>query len=408
MRDLPLFLGIGVYFVSSLGGVSIVKFLNYHYCFTSWWIFALLSRSTWVLAALMHCILQYREQVTLRISFPQLRLYLLIAVGLSLVEVMNAFSMSKLPGSLYMLLKGSDVGWSMILSFFMLHKRYSRTKVAAACLILMGIGAAFVLDVMQTDTQTSSRKETTQIPSTPVVAMLCLVGAFLNSLCSVGTEATLKQTLKAEQDRLLLQQSQQQPGPPSKLLLSNSYSMWTSFLSFGLLVVPVSLLHKNENSDIHEFNNSTMQSCPVSQHNEPASAALARPRTILLAIGLCLALLGISRFLERLCKHFICVYDSAVTFSMVQAARRWLGIYIVGLLFQEGFANGMIAGSLISGAGFILHSYASSKEAANKSHAYKKLESNLSDSNANGDETELKGTLDDAIEMTEHTSREIG
>jgi len=34
-----------------------------------------------------------------------------------------------------------------------------------------------------------------------------------------------------------------------------------------------------------------------------------------------------------------------------------LGIYIVGAIFREKFAGGMIVGSLISGVGFALHGY---------------------------------------------------
>jgi UAA transporter family len=397
MIDVPLVVGIGVYFVSSLGGVSIVKLLNYHYCFTSWWIFALLSRSTWILAALLHGILQVREQVHLRFSFYQLRLYLLIAVGLSLVEIVNSFSMSVLPGSLYMLLKGSDVGWSMTLSFILLRKRYSGLQVVAASLIILGIGVVFFLDVRNDQIMPKAQQET----STLFATSLCLGGALLNSLCSVGAEALLKQTLQNEQDRLFLEE-QQSSLPPSKLLLSNSYSMWTSFFSFGLLVIPVLFLSQNE--DPKDARNSTIASCPNNLPQDDITAAASSldydpSRALLGAMGLCLAFLGISRFLERLGKHFICVHASAVTFSMVQAARRWWGIYIVGLLFREGFAHGMIVGSLVSGIGFLLHGYAAIKSS---SRDYKKLASTAPDNHDMDESMQNHETM----EMTERTTKD--
>jgi hypothetical protein len=245
MNNLPLFLGVGIYFVSSLGGVSIVKFLNYHYCFTAWWILALLSRSTWVLSALLDVLLRHREGVV-NPSAPsrrQIGVYCLVAAGLSLVEVANSFSMSILPGSLYMLLKGSDVGWSLVLSYFMLKRSsFSATKLAAATLVMVGIGTVLALDVIEghghiVHSQSSQVLVSTTGISIPMAAVLCLGGSLLNSLCTVGTEAVLKRTLQEEQDRLELLQSQPSSArPPSKLLLSNAYSMWTSFFSFGLLL----------------------------------------------------------------------------------------------------------------------------------------------------------------------------
>mmetsp|Transcript_32119 Transcript_32119/g.67949 ORF Transcript_32119/g.67949 Transcript_32119/m.67949 type:complete len:417 (+) Transcript_32119:313-1563(+) len=385
MRGLPLLLSITIYFISSLGGVSIVKLLNYHYCFVSWWIFALLSRSTWILSAVFHCILQYREGISLNTSRKQLGLYCLVAVGLSLVEVVNSFSMSILPGSLYMLLKGSDVGWSMILSYFLLKKKscYSVTKLLAAALIILGIGAVLVVDVVEDKMHLQQRSSdaSTASMSVSTAAILCLGGAMLNSLCSVGTEAMLKQTLKEEQDRLLETHQDSSSKSPSKLLLSNAYSMYTSFFSFGLLLIPLSIFSRREqyNEDRYlSISSNSTSSCPDATNIDDTYNLTAVRVTILI----CLALLAISRFLERLCKHFICVYDSAVTFSMAQAARRWLGIYIVGWMFREEFAKGMIIGSLISGVGFVLHGYDASKnntagKNSDQQFDYKKLASSL-------------------------------
>lgn len=377
MRDLPLLLGIGVYFLGSLGGVSVVKFLNYRYCFASWKIFALISRCTWMLSAALNVILRHREGVSVGPSRRQLCLYAVIALGLAVVEVFNSFSMSALPGSLYMLLKGSDVGWSMMLSYFLLRKEscYSVAKIAAAALVMLGIGTVLVLDVMEGNIQSESSQILLQSTgmSTTTASLLCLGGALLNSLCSVGTEAVLKKSLKEEQDRLCLESSS---APPSKLLLSNAYSMYTSFFSFGILL-PLSLFtgrdhYEKEDKRYLEASNSTT-TCSDTSADDASTSTAAHA-----IIGTCLVLLAVSRFLERLCKHFICVHDSAVTFSMAQAARRWLGIYIVGLIFREDFARGMVWGSLISGAGFILHGCDARKAAGDERREYKKVASRLS------------------------------
>jgi multidrug transporter EmrE-like cation transporter len=257
--------GILVYFASSLGGIAIVKFLNYRFCFTSWLLLALLSRATWLLSLVLHITLQCFDKFKsslpiLQVSCYQLRLYLLIAIGLSVVELFNALSMSMLPGSLYMLLKGSDVGWSMALSYYLLDKRYSRKEVFAAMLIMTGVAMVFLLNDAPTDSSYSPDvdidiENASYYPVTlSSAAALCLCGAFLNALCAVGTEATLKRTLREEEHRLqeveLLEQPPSTQAPPSKLLLSNAYSMWTSFFSFSLLLVPVSIsFHGNGNGN---------------------------------------------------------------------------------------------------------------------------------------------------------------
>ncbi|CAB9524105.1 expressed unknown protein [Seminavis robusta] len=386
--DVQSLTGIVVYFVSSLSGVSIVKFLNYHYCFTSWRTFALLSRSTWVLSLMLHVFLQWRETVRLVYSRRQLSLYFLVAVGLSIVELLNSFSMTMLPGSLYMLLKGSDVGWSMALSYVILHKWYSFVRIVAAGLIMLGIALVFGFDIIYRRRDDHLENDSFQVAAIPVAALLCLLGAFLNALCSVVTEALLKETLQEEQDRQL-QQSTQSASSPSKLLLSNSYSMWTSFFSFSLLAIPA-LIEQTRNSSTDlalsqpssgGSNSSICPSIDPTRVNQATAEVMNGPvdhSTISYAIAICLALLGASRFLERLCKHFICVHDSAVTFSIVQAARRWFGIYIVGILFHEGFDMGMMVGSLVSGVGFLLHAM-SSASSNGASHAYQKVASITSD-----------------------------
>ena len=72
-----------------------------------------------------------------------------------------------------------------------------------------------------------------------------------------------------------------------------------------------------------------------------------------------------------------------------------MGIFIVGFIFHEDFANGMIGGSLISGVGFALHGHDASRTTGNKQHDYKKLASNLSDTDdtdaSASEEIELSG-----------------
>ena len=65
-----------------------------------------------------------------------------------------------------------------------------------------------------------------------------------------------------------------------------------------------------------------------------------------------LSLLTISRFGERICKHYICFIDSAVTFSIVQAARRLSAIYILAILFHEDFPSSLVIGSILCTIGF--------------------------------------------------------
>jgi hypothetical protein len=380
--------GILVYFLSSLGGIAIVKFLNYRFCFTSWLLLALLSRATWILSLILHLSLQCFDKSLSKFSFPtascyQLRLYLWIAIGLSVVELFNSLSMSMLPGSLYMLLKGSDVGWSMVLSYYLLDKRYNRKQVFAAMLIMTGVAMVFLLNDDSSYSSPNADVDADDTSYYPVTmtsaAALCLCGAFLNALCAVGTEATLKRSLREEENRLQVLEHQ-----PSKLLLSNAYSMWTSFFSFSMLaMVPVSISF-NSGSSIGKYfslleNLNSTTCAPVSnlETPNPDSSSFMTTHSFL-AISACLGLLSVSRFSERLSKHWICVSDSAMTFSIVQAARRLAGVYIIGILFGESFSVSMIVGSLCSGLGFVLHcwfSYISrpprSDAESKRSHQYK-------------------------------------
>lgn len=333
--SLSLAIGTLTYFVSSLGSIAIVKFLNYELCFHSWIVVALLSCSTWCLSVPLHWGLTTWEDVSWTISWKQLRLYFFIAIGLSMVELLNSLSMSVLPGSWYAFLKGSDVGFSMILSRWMLDKSYHCGQIVGAGFVMGGIGMVFALGSL-----TLPADEDRSV-SLLVASLLCLCGAYLNSACAVIIEATLKQTLHEEEARTLVHRDHV---PPSKLLLSNAYFMWTSLLSFFLLIVPSVL--SGQLQGIFQEADERAENCHAM---ELSTSSINK---ILLSM---LSLLGVSRFGERLSKHWICVSDSAVTFHLIQAGRRLSAVYFLAALFNESFPHSMVVGSIFSAVGFALH-----------------------------------------------------
>ena len=171
---------------------------------------ALLSRSTFILSFALHLTLQRCvEHVYLPpVSYKQIRIYSYIGFGLSIVEIFNSYSMTELPGSIYALLKSSDIGWSMVLSSVFLHKTYTKIQFLSAVLIVIGI--SWVLKDAHGSGSSSSDDEdgdqegaskhsvsSTLASSSYWYAMVtCLCATFINALCSVITEGTLKQTLK--------------------------------------------------------------------------------------------------------------------------------------------------------------------------------------------------------------------
>jgi len=407
-KYLALSCGILIYFVSSLGGVAIVKFLNYHNCFESWSAFALFSRSTWLLSVPLHWLLQWKEGMYVggsccSLSKVQFRIYVLISIGLSLVELVNSLSMTALPGSWYALLKGSDVGWSMLLSRLILKKTYCPSQVISSCLIMGGIGIVFVFGAPSNKTKADSSPsldnsgtfdddddDTDMISvslknqtSLTFAACLCLFGAFLNALCAVWTEATLKATLAEEEERLMrvhmstLPSAQEkdddnsEPLPttrktPSKLLVSNAYSMWTTYLCFCILILPASLTGQIQHLslDVVDLCGVESQSDNIDQQKEDhstfsnISTSISAP---VLVIIMWLSLIGVSRFFERLSKYWICVCESAMTFSLIQAARRLLAVFVLAWLFGESFPLSMWAGASCSATGFLLNYWSATK-----------------------------------------------
>ena len=331
-----------IYFISSLGSIAIVKFLNYQLCFHSWVVVALLSCSTWILSCPLHYGLMLWEDVTVGVTGKQLRLYFVIAIGLSLVELLNSLSMSVLPGSWYAFLKGSDVGFSMALSHWILEKSYHWGQIVGAGFVMGGIGMVFALGHM------SLPSDDVQPVSLTVAALLCLAGAYLNSACSVIVEATLKQTLHEEESRILSLQNVDHSAP-SKILLANAYFMWTSLFSFLLLIIPAVV--SGQLQGILQHADEQAELCHADEATPPSKYVVT---TVLIGM---LSLLTGSRFGERLSKHWICVADSAVTFHMVQAARRISAVFLLALLFDEALPSSMVLGSLCSAVGFGLHSW---------------------------------------------------
>ena len=169
---------------------------------------ALLSRSTFILSFALHLTLQRCvEHVYLPpVSYKQIRIYSYIGFGLSIVEIFNSYSMTQLPGSIYALLKSSDIGWSMLLSSVFLHKTYTKVQFLSAILIVIGI--SWILkdahggnsgddeDGDQEGASKHSVSSTLASSSYWYAMVICLCATFINAFCSVITEGTLKQTLK--------------------------------------------------------------------------------------------------------------------------------------------------------------------------------------------------------------------
>jgi CRT-like, chloroquine-resistance transporter-like len=334
-----LCVGIASYYFSSLGGIAIVKFLNYQCCFTSWILIALVSVSTWIVSFPLNFFLERHENVQLTVSWKQLRLYFVLSIGLSVVELLNALAMSILPGSWYALLKASNIGFSMMLSCCVLDKSYHWGQMFGASLVMGGIAVVFVLG-SRTTTKAMDAESTT---SPTFASMIALVGSFLNAVCNVITEATLKQTHSEGQGQVVEEGADPRSSPrPSKLLLSNSFSTWTSLFSFILLMIPTVLFGQASTGK-----RSSELQCPTNE--------LSDAQSIRLILSLSLLVLALSRLGERLSKHWICAADSAVTFSLVAASRRLTGVFILAALFHESFPHSMVIGSCSSALGFILH-----------------------------------------------------
>lgn len=444
-------LGVGIvlYFVSSVGSVALVKFLNYHFCYESWTVFALLSSSTWVWALTLHfcCIRttstgstcsdnerflrhgrgrrmtgrfqplqqkndfdddddddqddqkigddmvdneneeededqQCRSSSTISMIAlirKQFWLYLIISAGLASVDLLNAFSMTRLPGSFYALLKGSDIGFSMILSRIVLRRTYRWGQILGATLVMTGIALVFWLgspsghhrhqladddndesihEIQTTDDNRATNSNNKELlSSVAVVSSMCLLGAVVNAGCMVVTEMTLTQSLR-EENRILSFRNEIDIDPERiKFLLSNAYQMWTSLFAFMMLLPALGLsyqFHHGVPAALTDY-----RTCHEVNDQHELDKPAAPPMRLVLMISCLLLLLGVSRFVERLSKHWITVTESAVTFSLVQAVRRLLGALLLAAIFSEDFPVGMTAGTICSGCGFVVHYWSS-------------------------------------------------
>ena len=343
-EGLDTIVAIATYAVSSLGGVATVKLLNYQFCFSAFLPLALLSRSTWILALPLQLVLERQHEVKLGISMKQAVLYALIALGLSAVEICNALSMAVLPGSLYALIKGADIGLSMSLSRLILNKHYPGIQIFAAFLIMGGIVLTFFIGAPQ---PTHAHAQATESASKSAfgvsqqgAALLCFLGALLNALLTVITEGILKESLRAEQvfaANAKVESASDASG--LKLLFANHYALWTTTFSCLILALPALVSG--------EFGHMSFESsCKETEMRSGVSRLL---------FALCLLTVAATRFTERLSKHYICVRESAAVFSIVQAARRIFGMFLIALLFQEQLPPSLLGGAVCSGVGFFLH-----------------------------------------------------
>jgi drug/metabolite transporter (DMT)-like permease len=239
----------------------------------------------------------------------------------------------------------------MALSHLILGKNYKNGQVVAVVFVMGGIGMVVLLGPPSAPAHHGSWSRTEYV-SRSVAAGMCLGGAFMNAFCAVVTEATPKQTLEEEENRLLEQQIINETHcPPSKLLLSNAYSMWTTRFSFGILLVPV-LWSGQLGHALEILKNATCNVEQIDDEDASQSGGTAVSAVVLSYF----MLLGLSQFAERLSKHWICVCDSAVTFSLVQAARRLSGVRVLAILFREEFPWSMVMGSACSAVSFTMHS----------------------------------------------------
>jgi len=362
-EGLDTIVAIATYAISSLGGVATVKMLNYQFCFSEFLPLALLSRSTWILALPLQLLLERQHGVRLGFSLKQAVMYALIALGLSAVEICNALSMAVLPGSLYALIKGADVGLSMSLSRLILSKKYHGIQIVAAFLIMGGIVLTFSIGAPQ---PTHAHAQATESASKSAfgisqqgAALLCFLGALLNALLTVITEGVLKESLRAEQVNKVEPTSD---AAGLKLLFANHYALWTTTFSFLFLALPALVSG--------EFGVLSLEStCEETETHDTVSKSL---------LALCLLMVASTRFAERLSKHYICVRESAAVFSIVQAARRICGMFLIALLFQEELPPSLLGGAVCSGGGFFLHWFGSQQTFVLPLNAQGKEGNNLS------------------------------
>jgi hypothetical protein len=173
---------------------------------------------------------------------------------------------------------GSYCDWD----WFGASTRWSSTTPSSAATRSKASSAAFGIEV----------NHIVDIPVS-VAAGICLMGAFLDALCAVVTEVTLESTLKEEEERDVLLQGSKN-GAPSKLLLSNAYSMWTTL--FLIMIVPVLISNKPPFVTM-------VSSCQTQVGKDLEEITSSATSIVATTVCLLLILVGLSRFVERLFKH---------------------------------------------------------------------------------------------------------
>eukprot|EP00747_Dinoflagellata_sp_TGD_P180302 gnl/TRDRNA2_/TRDRNA2_32535_c0_seq1.p1 gnl/TRDRNA2_/TRDRNA2_32535_c0~~gnl/TRDRNA2_/TRDRNA2_32535_c0_seq1.p1 ORF type:complete len:413 (+),score=52.82 gnl/TRDRNA2_/TRDRNA2_32535_c0_seq1:118-1356(+) len=344
------------YVTSSLGAVGVVKCLNYHFCFSEPWFLAMACRSTFLLSLPLHLFLTWRNNV-IRPGFSTKRVFIYVTVGLALsaVEACNMLSMIMLPGSWYAMIKGSDVGFSLVLSRVLLKKNFPPLQNAAAVLLFLGVtvGAVFGVPVSSEhmDATREASKETHL--SQEAAAWLSLFGTFLSALVTVLTDGFLKKRLKEEERSLLastniasVTNSANDRGSEAsmQLLMSNAYSMNTTFVSFIVLGLPFGL------SD--EASRLQLASVPSCQKNAGAPTSWSSSQVTFLTL---IALVGLTRFAERILKYYMTLRESAFFFSVVQSFRRLIGVFVLAFCLGESLSTATCVGAGICMIGFILY-----------------------------------------------------
>lgn len=279
-------------------------------------------------------------------SAKQALIYAVIALGLSAVEVCNVFSMIVLPASWYALMKGSDVAFSLILSRMLLHKRFPwEQNVAAACLFLgVAVAVAFGVPI------TSSHEEAAQAASKRThisrntAAWLSLLAAFLGSLMTVVADGFLKKRLQDEESKNVASGHGDVTPISSELLLSNFYSMSTTAFSFLVLVLPFLISDESRLLSSGVLSTSSNE-CAAGTHRQSSDVGFWS----------LVVLIGLTRFLEKNCKYYMTLRESAFFFSVVQSARRLIGVFVLAGFLGEHLSEGTYLGAALSILGFALY-----------------------------------------------------
>ena len=345
------------YFACSWGGIISVKLLNYQLLIAWPLVLAVASRSTWTLSLALHLALRDAPAAkpaqcgTSSCRWQKVLAYAMMGVGLAVSEVCNIVSMTVLPGSLYALLKGSDLSFNLLLSKLVLRKSFGAPQYAATVLVSAGVALNFFWQTgpAEQHAQAVANAERQAGVAYGTAVWMAVLAAFLNTLVTVCSERFLKPYLTPAQCSSKAVSGLSPPHTPSEaqsrcsapegLLLANQFGMYTSFACFVCLLATFML-------DGARF------SAPV--HSAATSPALLSSGAVLLAFAACISLLVLARFGERLVKYWMISIHSSFFFNTTQALRRTSGVFVLGLLFDEVLTWQMLSGAVLCAAGFSL------------------------------------------------------